>query len=191
MHRIGTIDAFPGETGTNYATTISPDKMPHGKYSLLAVTESDAGNLERTVEDIEKLIYDTPRHRDAAERIVTRMSRIIAGARAADARRIEALQAKLDDVSGSAGAWMDGEGIAEDALDALISKQGAKGDALHSLLQMGGLYGIEPDADRGERFWGDVRLDSGPEWAGRVVEGLDRGIRDALIGTIPGPGDER
>lgn len=190
MHRIGAIDIFPGESGNNYTTTIKPDKSPCGKYALMAIDERDQIEVDQTVDMLEKLIYEDRTARSIAESIAARMAWRTARRLGRANEKIAALVAERDDTTRSAAAWMEGEGIAEDALIALIEKEGAKG-VLRRILEMGDLVGDGTDVDHGigrmVPFWRGVSLVGAPEWAANVVKALDGAILDALIERLAPP----
>ena len=182
MHRIGTIDVFPGEMGNNHTLSISPDSVAHGKYSLLAISDADATMLEQTVEMITGLIcQESPRA--AAESIVARMAWRIAGRLESKNKQI----ATLCDPNGSAGAWMDDRSIADDALAAVINDKGAKCEELKDLLELGTLRGIDEFRDGREMFWEAFAFSSPLEWPERVVNKLSPTISDAILDAIEKP----
>ena len=185
MHRIGTIDVFPGEMGNNHTLSISPDSVAHGKYSLLAISDADATMLEQTVEMIADLIcQESPRA--AAESIVARMAWRIAGRLESKNKQI----ATLCDPNGSAGAWMDDRSIAEDALAAVINDKGAKCEELKDLLDLGTLRGIDEFRDGREMFWESFEFSSPLEWPERVVDNLSPTISVAIRDGIEKPDGE-
>lgn len=186
MHRIGTIDIFPGESGNNYTSTIKPDKSPCGKYALVAIEERDQIDVDQTVDMLEKLLHEDRPVRSIAESIAARMAWRTARSLGSANEKIAALVAERDDTTRSAAAWMEGEGIAEDALLALIENEGAKG-ALRRILEMGELRGGNLERDGRSVWWATFSFESAYGWPADVVHRIEGAIYDDILESIPVP----